>query len=366
MSAVGCRGLLGAFKQGGACHVVPLVAGHPGHRLERHPNHLDAAARQLAAIIGPPLLCVYVQSMGAAAVGREPVALVDQDHGWQADDLVECDQEFEFFILRVVSAPEAARLFKNIQVAAVITIPAGMSDRLGDGEFASVYVTINNLNADFTNDIRRSIPDAISDFYAGLDLASPIKIVVQETDLRQQDIQLFQYSVLPTVILVLAISGLVGGGLSISREWETSTMKELLLSPAGTGTIIAGKILGEFVTTCVLGLAVLAVSNRIGWLHVSATAWWRASLIIALVSLLSVGLAWPSARRFVGCCRPWSSRSTWRCTCSSWRVETAFWLSSRSGSRTWRTSSRSPMAFMRSRWLCSTPPRRTWGAIWPW
>ena len=40
----------------------------------------------------------------------------------------------------------------------MITIPAGFSDRFQSGQADPVTIHINNLNHDFTNDLRRSLP----------------------------------------------------------------------------------------------------------------------------------------------------------------------------------------------------------------
>src|SRR6266480_3310740 len=56
----------------------------------------------------------------------------------------------------------------------------------------------------------------------------------------------------------LMIGGLVTGGLSTAREWETRTVKELLLSPATGSAIITGKVLAGFITTFTLGVLVFA------------------------------------------------------------------------------------------------------------
>jgi hypothetical protein len=36
---------------------------------------------------------------------------------------------------------------------------------------------------------------------------------------------------LPIIVLLLIISGLITGGFSTAREWETAIVKELILSP---------------------------------------------------------------------------------------------------------------------------------------
>ncbi len=68
----------------------------------------------------------------------------------------------------------------------------------------------------------------------------------------------FQYDVIPTLVLLLTIGGLITSGLSAAREWETYTIKELLLSPATSLAIIAGKVLAGSALVA-LGLGTLAM-----------------------------------------------------------------------------------------------------------
>jgi hypothetical protein len=49
---------------------------------------------------------------------------------------------------------------------AVVTIPADFDTKVQQNQPVQIGVKINNLNTDFTNDIRRAIPLSITSFYA--------------------------------------------------------------------------------------------------------------------------------------------------------------------------------------------------------
>ena len=100
----------------------------------------------------------------------------------------------------------------------------------------------------------------------------------------------FEYSVIPTLLLLLMISGLVNGGLATAREWETRTVKELLLSPVARGAIIAGKVFASFLITFCLGTLVLLLGYALGWTRPEGIYWLTTLFTIALVSLFSSGL----------------------------------------------------------------------------
>lgn len=244
----------------------------------------------IAATILPPLSFLLVNALGAAAVGRNPVALVTLDHGTKGQQMAQIIHNADVFRITDATSSQAQALLNNVAVAAIITIPSDFTQRVNAHETVPIDVIVNNLNLDFTNDIRRSVPDAITQYYQAQGEASPIKVTMLETNLRHRDVDFFQYNVLPTILLLLMISGLINGGLSTAREWESRTVKELLLSPVSRGAIITGKVLAGFAITFLLGTLVLLLGYTLGWTQPQGVYWLSALLTIALVSLFSAGL----------------------------------------------------------------------------
>jgi ABC-2 type transport system permease protein len=244
----------------------------------------------IAATILPPLAFLLVNALGAAAVGRNPVALVTLDKGIKGQQMAQIIHNADVFRITDATPAQAHALLNNVAVAAIITIPSDFTQRVNAHENAPIDVIVNNLNLDFTNDIRRSVPDAITQYYQAQGEISPIKVTMQETNLRHRDVDFFQYNVLPTILLLLMISGLINGGLSTAREWESRTVKELLLSPVSRGAIITGKVLAGFIITFMLGTLVLLLGYALGWTQPQGVYWLSALLTIALVSLFSAGL----------------------------------------------------------------------------
>ncbi len=244
----------------------------------------------IAATFVPPIGFLLVGALGAAAVGRSPVALVNLDAGAKGAQMAQIFHSADVFRITDTNPRQAQSMLKNIDVVAIITIPADFTQRVEAHQAVPIDVTVNNLNLDFTNDIRRSVPDAITQFYQAQGSSTPIKITMHEEDLRSRDVELFQYSVIPTIALLLTISGLVNGGLATAREWETRTVKELLLSPAARGAIIAGKVLAGFTVTFCLGILVLLLSYALDWTQPEGIYWLSTFLTVALISLFSSGL----------------------------------------------------------------------------
>ena len=194
------------------------------------------------------------------------------------------------FRITDASAKEAQTLFDQLGVVAVITIPADFTQRVEEHESSPIDVTVNNLNLDFTNDIRRSIPFAITQFYSTQGSANPIAVTVGEIDLHKRDVEYFQYLALPLLILMLISSGLITNGTATAGEWESHRIKELLLSPISHSTLIIGKVLAGFTITWLMGVVVLVLGASLGWIQPDGPYVAISLLIIALAALFSTGL----------------------------------------------------------------------------
>ncbi len=243
----------------------------------------------IAATLLPALGLVLVLALEAQAVGRNPVALVVEDGGPHAQQLARIIEDSDAFIVRQATASEAARDLAGLRVAAVITIPPGFDAAYDAHAPDPVTITIDNLNLDFTNDLRRSLPQAITEFYAAQP-ASPIKVQVQESDLRAADVSLLQFELVPTLVLLILISGIVNSGLAVAREVEGQTLKEVLLAPVPRAAIVLGKLLSGWVTTLLVAAVVVAIGAAFGYLRPVGLYWVVALGTIGLLSLASAGL----------------------------------------------------------------------------
>ena len=247
----------------------------------------------IAATVLPAIAFMVILYFGAQAVGRNPVALVVQDSGPHAQELVNILSDSGAFKVGMITiTPQKAEdALKQVKVAAVITIPSNFDAAYNAQKPDPVTIHINNLNLDFTNDLRRSLPAAITEFYAEKGNSSPIQIHVKETDLRSQDIDLLRFELVPNLVLLLTTAGIVNAGLATAREWEDSTIKELLLAPISKTTLIAGKLLSGWITTLLIASVVLVVGAASGYLRLEGTIYWISTLVIVLlIALASAGL----------------------------------------------------------------------------
>ncbi|HXR65130.1 MAG TPA: ABC transporter permease [Ktedonobacteraceae bacterium] len=243
----------------------------------------------IAAALLMPLTYVLVVWLGAAAVGESPVALVLEDQGPIAQQVAQSLQDAQVFRLSLVNAATAHHLYNNLEVAAIVTIPAAFDEQVTLGMRAPIVVQANNLNLDLTNDLRRAVPDAISVYYAKT-VPNPLDISINEQNLRSQDIDVEQFAIIPMISLLLLAHALISSGIATAREWEDQSIKELLLSPVSRAAIILGKVLAGFLSTFGLGLVLFTLGYVLGWTHPEGWYLGNALLTIALMSLFASGL----------------------------------------------------------------------------
>jgi len=205
-----------------------------------------------------PVNFLILMSLFAVSGGLAPTAVVMQDSGPYAQQFYNAMAHAHSFRLQTASAQEAQGLIEAGRIVAVVTIPADFDSRLRQNQPVQVDVEVNNLNTDFTNDIRRAVPLSITLFY-GKAFPHIVTITPREHDFYAQDTGYIPYLTVSILVLALTVGGLLQAGVPAAREWERATIKELLLSPASRFAIVVGKMLGALVMALISVVIVLAV-----------------------------------------------------------------------------------------------------------
>ncbi len=263
----------------------------------------------ITSTVLPAVALLVILFFFQQAVGRNPVAIVVQGTGPHAQELVKILSDSNAFKIAMITAAQqnGEAALKQLKVAAVITIPSNFDAAFDSHKPDPVTIHINNLNLDFTNDLRRSLPAAITEFYADKNnhnegFRAPIRIHVKETDSRQQDIELLRFELVPNLVLLLTTAGIVNAGAATAREWEDSTIKELLLAPISKTSVIVGKLLAGWITTLLIAAVVLVIGAASGYLRPEDPIYWISTVaIVLLIALASAGLGvaiGAAARRF--------------------------------------------------------------------
>lgn len=229
-----------------------------------------------------PVSYFFLLMLFILSADQAPTAVVMQENGPYAQMLYDAMANAHSFALRQTSAAEAERLIDSGSIVAVVTIPANFDSAIANDQPVDVGVRINNLDTDFTADIRRAVPLSITSFYAH---ARPqlVTVTSQENDLYAHDTGYVPYIGVSILVCGLIIGGTIQSGTSWAREWEGQTMKELLLSPASRWSLFLGKMLGSLLLA--MAPAALVFLVLIGALGTWPVHWFE-MLAYTLLTLL--------------------------------------------------------------------------------
>src|SRR5215472_6777291 len=149
-----------------------------------------------------PVNFLILLSLFALSGGLAPTAVVLNDTGPYAQQLYAAMAGAHSFRLQQTSAQQAQDLMHAGSIVAVVTVPSDFDARIQSGEAVPLDVQINNLNTDFTNDIRRAIPLSITSFYAKA-FPNIVTVSPAEHDAYTNDTDYIPY--LTVSILVIAL-----------------------------------------------------------------------------------------------------------------------------------------------------------------
>src|SRR5438445_7097824 len=119
----------------------------------------------IAATVLPAIAFMVILYFGAQAVRRKPVALVVQDSGPHAQELVNILSDSGAFKVGMITiTPQKAEdALKQVKVPAVITIPSNFDAAYNAQKPDPVTIHINNLNLDLQNDLHLPWPPVVPD-----------------------------------------------------------------------------------------------------------------------------------------------------------------------------------------------------------
>ncbi|QQE79005.1 ABC transporter permease [Alicyclobacillus sp. SO9] len=248
----------------------------------------------IAVTVLPALILMFVLILQAAAVTGSPVAIVNQDtSGQAAAKLQHIAQNYNgFYNAKVLSKAQAEKEYQNLAVAGVLVIPKGFSKELKGGQHPTITWQVRNFNNDTANDLRRALPDILSTFLkSGAAGKNPMHIQVQEHDLHARDASFVGFNMIAVVVMLVLQAGIVNAGLAAVREWETGSVKELLMSPARPLTMILGKVGAGVIASDITGGIALIAAIAAGMVPVPSFGLGiLAFVIVTLTAIVGSGL----------------------------------------------------------------------------
>jgi ABC-2 type transport system permease protein len=227
----------------------------------------------LCALI-PPIAMTLVLITLSLAVSQQPVALVIEGTGSASTQMAQIiKSDTDAYSLTVTNATTANRMLEDEQVAAVITIPSTFDQEVANGS-GKVLLTINNVDFDFSDDIRRSVdrsvvgfddPAIVSDYESvNAPMINVYHVDLDVQNLRETTVNWETYQLVPTFVLLILNVGLVGTALLCALDRESKTAHMLVLSPQRSWVLVSGRILGGVLACVVIVLPTVLVADLVG------------------------------------------------------------------------------------------------------
>jgi ABC-2 type transport system permease protein len=260
--------------------------------------------RSLISALIPPLGMALLLIVLTFSVGKQPVALVVESQGQSAQDMAQIiEADREAYALTVTDARTALALLRNQQVAGVIVIPPGF-DLAVRSRTATLDLTLNNVDIDFADDIRRTVARSVAEFDApqlgiqgeiggpseGVILSNPYRIAIDEHNLRNTNVSFLRYQVLPALILLVLSIGLMGTSLLCAYDVERSTARHLVLSPLPAWALVAGRLLGGLLASLAVLVPVLIICAVTGIVSPPPGHWLVLGALFVATGLSASGL----------------------------------------------------------------------------
>jgi ABC-2 type transport system permease protein len=232
----------------------------------------------------PPIGMTLVIASLSLSVLQQPVALVVEGHGPNSEKMQKIiEADTDAYILTTTNKKKAQKMLDSQLVAAVITIPKDFEEKV-ENYSAIIDYTLFNANIDFSDDIRRSVDRSVAKFDAPrlggneeeeeapapavrekdeeedlfIEPVNPYRVNVEKYNLRETDVDWFNYQVIPVLILLIINTGLMGTAQLCAYDIERKTAKLLILSPQKSWIIILSRLIsGTIVSIIVLTPCIL-------------------------------------------------------------------------------------------------------------
>lgn len=271
-----------------------LLLRMEGVRYLRNPQIL------LLAMLPPASMAVLVWAL-TLNVTQEPVALVVEDQSPSGERLLQIlVSDTDAYRLMVTDAVQAEALLHAQRVAAIITIPGGFAGAAATGG-GRVLLDLNNVDLDFSDDIRRSLDRSVGIFNGlplerdddddapgGAPVPSPIPearkqvpragadplpiptstpsvadgnpylLEVEEHDRRQTDVSFLAYELVPVIISLVLNMAMIGTTVFGARDAATGVQRAWRTTPvAPLAAVIARIVMSSAIAISAAGVVIL-------------------------------------------------------------------------------------------------------------
>jgi len=190
------------------------------------------------------------------------------------------------FELRPMDLATAQRQLEHARLVAIIEIPPGFDAGVRAGRTVPVNLTIDNVNLDLTEDVRRAVPAAAA-IFAERNGFPDVRVSAGLRNVLPKDTGYVEYLGVSAVALAACIAGGVLGGTVTAREWEVGAARLLNVAPGGARAVLAGRL----AAAALVSLAASSVTAAIVWFGYNVHPQHPAEVFVGLVATVAAATA---------------------------------------------------------------------------
>ena len=230
--------------------------------------HIQRDPRSLYLALGMPIVLLLLFGYGVSFdMDHLPVVLVDEDATPESREVAE--RIFAAGDLHLVgtadSGEEAHTIFARREAHAVLVLPHGLSESLGRGEPIEAQLLVDGVEANSAAQLQGKAESALRAAGLGLSMESmgpnaismPSEVRLSTWFNPEERSQL--YLVPGLAAYILAIVAVLLTALTVSREWERSSIQQLFVTPVRTHEIMLGKLVPYFLLGVTAEMTVFVV-----------------------------------------------------------------------------------------------------------
>ena len=211
-----------------------------------------------------PINLLLLLSLFALTGYNAPTALVMGEDTSLARSYVQAlEDTHNSFELRRMSLEDAQLELRHARLVAILEVPRGFEAAVNSGATVPINLTLDNVNLDLAEDVRRAVPAAAA-IFAARNAFPEVRIQADMRNVLPRDTGYVEYLGVSAVALAACIAGGVLGGTVTAREWELGTARLAQLAPGGAAPVLAGR-LGAAALVGVLASAVTALIVWFGY-----------------------------------------------------------------------------------------------------
>lgn len=219
-----------------------------------------------------PVLLLFLFGYGVSLDAKDvPVAIVVEEHGPAADDLVAAFRGSPYFRPTVVSTiAEADSMMKQRTIKGIICLKQNFSRQISTHSQPAIQVIVNGVDANYGRLVLGYAQGVWDNWQRqtvraqGKPLYTPVQ--VESRIWFNEEVRSRSFLVPGLIAVIMTLIGALLTAMVMAREWERGTMEALLVTPVRIREIIFSKVVSYFLLGT--GSMLLSVTMALFLFHV--------------------------------------------------------------------------------------------------